>query len=128
MQGDTTFGQLPELIYIDDMLYSLFTTPLVPWLRAQTAPIVFDRRSPKCERGYIGKWAIDDGALWLIGLYAWSEGKYTGVPTLFGDRHVVQADWFSGPLIVEPTSSSIREGEYPKPKTYFIEDGQLRDG
>lgn len=125
MQSDTTSGQVPEIIYIEDMLYSLFTTPLRPWLRAQEPAIVFDRRTPKCERGYVGKWAIDDDVLWLIGLYGWRDGAYTGVANLFDNQRKVQADWFTGPLIVEPTSAAIREGEYPKPKTLLIEAGRL---
>ncbi|MEM9370790.1 MAG: hypothetical protein AAGA26_06505 [Pseudomonadota bacterium] len=127
MMRQSAIGQLPEIIYIDGVLYSLHTTPLLPWLRAQEPPHVFDQRTPQCERGYVAKWAIEDRQLWLVGLHAWRDGVYTGVPALFDDRAEVLADWFSGPLIVEPTNSAVREGEYPKPRTLFVKSGVLAD-
>lgn len=115
--------QLPETILINSVLHTLYTTPLMPWLRGQDTPPVFDRRTPNCERGYIGRWKISDSALWLIGLYAWRENEFTGVPDLFSDRREVAADWFSGPLIVEPAASEIGGGALPKLKTLFVEAG-----
>ena len=117
--------QLPEIIYIDGVLHTLYTTPLLPWLRALDEAPGFDRRTPKCERGYIGRWQIEKGILWLTGLYAWRNGAYTGVAELFGDRHQVPADWFSGPLIVEPASSAIPDGAYPEVRTLMVEAGRL---
>ena len=48
--------QLPEIIFIDGVLHTLYTTPLKPWLHEQDAASSFDQRTPNCERGYIGKW------------------------------------------------------------------------
>ena len=48
--------QLPEVIYIDGVLYTLYTTPLKPWLQGLDQPLEFDQRAPNCERGYIGRW------------------------------------------------------------------------
>ncbi len=115
--------QLPEIILIDDVLHTLYTTPLLPWLRDQDAPPVFDRRTPSCERGYIGCWKISDGALWLIGLYAWRDGEITRLPDLFRGRREVAADWFSGPLVVEPAASEISDGALPKLRTLLVEAG-----
>ncbi len=117
--------QLPEINYIDGALHTLYTTPLSPWLRKLDSSSVFDRRTPKCERGYIGRWKIEDDTLWLTGLYAWRNGKYTGLSDLFGDLNEVAADWFSGPLVVEPTSSAILDGAYPKGRTLFVEAGRI---
>jgi len=117
--------QLPEIIHIDGVLYTLYTTPLSPWLRELDSPPVFDRRTPKCERGYIGRWRIEDGTLWLTGLYAWRDGEYTGISRLFGDVDKVAADWFSGPLVVEPSASAIADGAYPKVRTLFVTAGRL---
>ena len=127
MELKTDVGQLPEIIYIDDALYSLYTMPLAPWLRAQDPPIVFDQRSITCQRGYVGKWRIEGGRLSLIGLYGWRDGKYTSVIGLFGQRDVF-ADWFTGPLKIEPTTEAVREGEYPKAKTMLIQAGQVIEG
>ena len=115
--------QLPEIILIDGVLHTLYTTPLLPWLRDQDAPPVFDRRTPSCERGYIGCWKISDGALWLIGLYAWRDGEITRLPDLFRGRREVAADWFSGPLVVEPAASEISDGALPKLRTLLVEAG-----
>ena len=115
--------QLPEIILIDDVLHTLYTTPLLPWLRDQDAPPVFDRRSPNCERGYIGSWKISDGVLWLIGLYAWRDGEITRLADLFRGRREVAADWFSGPLVVEPAASEIPDGALPKLRTLLVEAG-----
>ena len=88
--------QLPEIILIDDVLHTLYTTPLLPWLRDQDPAPVFDRRTPSCERGYIGSWEIRDGVLWLIGLYAWRDAELTTLPDLFhGRREVVPFDVFA---------------------------------
>ena len=125
MKRQPALEQLPELIYIDGVLHTLYTTPLLPWLRKLGSSCDFDRRTPKCERGYIGRWKIEDGTLWLTGLYAWRNGKHTGLSDLFGDSNEVAADWFSGPLVVEPTPSAIAEGAYPKVSTMFVEAGQI---
>ncbi len=117
--------QLPEIIYIDGLLHTLYTTPLLPWLRKLDASPDFDRRTPNCERGYIGRWKIENDTLWLTGLYAWRNGKYTGLSDLFGDLNEVAADWFSGPLVVEPASSAIPDGAYPKVSTLIVEAGRI---
>ena len=127
METETGFGQMPDLIYLSESVYSLFTLPLAPWLGAQAEPITFDARTPTCKRGYVGKWAVEDETLWLIGLYAWREGRHTGVPALFDGAREVKADWYTGPLIVEPTASSVREGEYPKPKTLMVAAGRVSE-
>ncbi len=117
--------QLPEIILIDDVLHTLYTTPLLPWLRDQDPPPVFDRRTPSCERGYIGSWTIRDGVLWLTGVYAWRNGELTMLPDLFGDKREVMADWFSGPLVVEPAASEIPGGAAPALRTFFVEAGRV---
>jgi hypothetical protein len=125
MKRQPAMEQLPEIIYIDGVLHTLYTTPLSPWLGKLDSSSVFDRRTPNCERGYIGKWNIKDDTLWLIGLYAWRNGKYTGLSDLFGDLNEVAADWFSGPLVVEPASSEIPDGALPKGRTLFVEAGRI---
>ncbi len=125
MKRQPAMEQLPEIIYIDGVLHTLYTTPLLPWLRKLDPSAVFDRRTPKCERGYIGRWEIKDDTLTLTGLYAWRNGKYTGVSDLFGDLNEVAADWFTGPLIVEPASSAIPDGAYPKVRTLTVEAGRI---
>lgn len=125
MKRQPAVEQLPEIIYIDGVLHTLYTTPLLPWLRKQDSQCVFDRRTPNCERGYIGRWKIEDDTLWLTGLYAWRDGKYTGLSDLFGERNEVAADWFTGPLIVEPASSEIPDGAFPEVRTLFVEAGRL---
>ena len=117
--------QLPEIIFIDGVLHSLYTTPLLPWLSQRGAEIAFDQRTPTCERGYIGKWLIRDGTLWLVGLYAWRDGRHTGVADLFDDASEVAADWFTGPLVVEPASSEVPDGAIPKTTTLFVETGRV---
>ena len=125
MKRQPAMEQLPEIIYIDGVLHTLYTTPLSPWLRKLDSSSVFDRKTPTYERGYIGRWRIKDDTLWLTGLYAWRNGKNTGVSDLFDDLNEVAADWFSGPLVVEPTSSAILDGAYPKGRTLFVEAGRI---
>ena len=125
MTRQPALEQLPEIIHIDGVLHTLYTTPLLPWLRTQDSSPEFDRRTPYCERGYIGKWQIRDDTLWLTGLYAYRDGQYTGVSDLFGDREEVAADWFSGPLVVEPASSEIPDGAFPEVRTLLVEAGRI---
>ena len=115
--------QLPETILIREVLHTLYTTPLLPWLRDQDSPPVFDLRTPNCERGYIGCWKINDDRLWLIGLHAWRRGVFTRVSDLFSGKREVPAEWFSGPLVVEPAASEIKHGAVPKIRTMFVETG-----
>ncbi len=117
--------QLPEIIFIDGVLHTLYTTPLLPWLREQDPAQGFEQRTPNCERGYIGKWNIRDGSLWLVGIYGWRDGKYAGLVDLFGSHDEVSADWYSGPLIVEPASSEIPDGAKPKITTLLVEAGRI---
>ncbi len=125
MKRQPAMEQLPEIIYIDGFLHTLYTTPLSPWLRKLDSSSVFDRKTPKCERGYIGRWQIKDDTLWLTGLYAWRNDINTGVSDLFGDLNEVAADWFSGPLVVEPASSEIPDGALPKVRTLVVEAGRI---
>ena len=120
--------QLPETILIDDVLHTLYTPPLLPWLNDQKTPPVFERRTPNCERGYIGCWKISNGVLWLIGLHAWRDGKFTGVADLFSGRRAVVAEWFTGPLVVEPTALEISGGAVPKMRTLLVEAGCVIQG
>ena len=119
--------QLPEIIYIDGILHSLYTTPLLPWLRERDMSAHFDRRTPNCERGYIGKWQIRDDTLWLIGFYAWHNNENVRLDDLFGAPDEVPAHWFTGPLVVEPASSEIPDGAKPKMSTLFVEAGRIVD-
>ena len=125
MKRQPAVKQLPEIIYIDGLLHTLYTKPLLPWLRELDPSPDFDRRTPQCERGYIGRWKVEDDTLWLTGLYAWRKGKYTGLSDLFGDHDEVAADWFSGPLVVEPASSAIPDGAYPEVRTLIVEAGRI---
>lgn len=115
--------QLPEVILIDDILHTLYTTPLLPWLRGQRTDPAFDIRTAACERGYVGRWRIHEGKLWLVGLYAWRQGQITGVGDLFPGQGTVAATWFSGPLVVEPAASEISDGAVPELRTIFVESG-----
>lgn len=123
MMGDPALEQLPEIIHIGGVLHSLYTAPLLPWLVKQDLQSAFDPRTPNCERGYIGRWKIEDDTLWLTGLYAWRDGKNTGLAELFGATDEVAADWFSGPLVVEPVSWAIADGAYPKVKALTVKAG-----
>ncbi|MEM7224128.1 MAG: hypothetical protein AAF495_14195 [Pseudomonadota bacterium] len=125
MKRQAELEQLPEILYIKGVLHTLYTTPLLPWLRTLDSKSVFDQRTPTCKRGYVGKWEIRDDTLWLIGLYAWRDGQYTGVAEMFDDLEEVEADWFTGPLIVEPASSEIPDGALPKVTTMMVEAGRI---
>ena len=125
MKRQAAMEQLPEIIYIKGDLYTLYTTPLLPWLRQQDPSSLFDLRTPNCERGYIGRWKIEDDTLWLTGVYGWRDGKDTGLTDLFGAVEEVAADWFTGPLVIEPSAPAIADGAYPKPSTLFVEAGRV---
>ncbi|MDJ0778056.1 MAG: hypothetical protein QNJ85_09350 [Gammaproteobacteria bacterium] len=117
--------QLPEIIHIDGVLHVLYTTPLLPWLEQQQPVPEFDRRAPNCERGYVGTWQLRERQLYLTGIHAWRDGRYTGVAALFDNRREVAADWFTGPLVVEPSANEIADGTLPKVRTLLIESGRL---
>ena len=60
----------------------------------------------------------------MISLHAWRNGVYTGVSDLFEDRPVA-ADWFTGPLVVEPAASEIGDGAVPVLRTLLVEHGMV---
>lgn len=120
--------QLPEIIVIDKVLYTLYTTPLLPWLHAQQPPPAFDTRAPNCERGYVGRWAIRDEVLRLTGLYAWRDGESLGVAELFDGHAEVEADWFTGPLVMEPANSEVGDGVALGVRTMMVEHGRVVRG
>jgi hypothetical protein len=66
MKRQPAMEQLPEIIYIDGLLHTLYTTPLLPRLRKLDSSSDFDRRTPNCERGYIGRWKIEDDAFRFV--------------------------------------------------------------
>ena len=124
-RGRPDMQQLPEILLIGDVLHTLYTKPLLPWLREHEAPPVFDKRTPSCERGYVARWEIRDDVLRLTGLYASRDGEYMRVSDLFDGRQEVVADWFTGPLVVEPAGSAISDGAFPKPKILVVKAGRV---
>lgn len=81
--------QAPELLEIDGRELPLYTTPLIP----QHPRIVVaepENRSTALHRGYLGRWRIAGGRLFLVGL---EQGyRMAGLRPIF-------ADWVSGRLI-----------------------------
>jgi len=116
--------QLPETLWIEHDLYRLFTAPLSVWLR-QAGGRPFECRSPACLRGYVGRWEIRDGGLWLIDMHGWIDGRITRVPHLFDGRQDVFADWFSGMLIFEPSAETVKEGTQALLQRVYVENGML---
>lgn len=116
--------QIPETLWIEEEVYRLFTAPLSPWLR--THDLAFERRSDACARGYIGRWKIDGGALWLIDLHGWIDGNLVRVPDLFKGQSEVIADWFSGDIVFEPPPETVEEGALAMQQQVYVDCGNLR--
>jgi hypothetical protein len=69
---------------------------------------------------------IHEDELWLTGLYAWQNGEPTRVRDLFDERQQVVADWFTGPLVVEPAMSEVGDGAAPLGvRTILVEAGRV---
>ena len=58
-------------------------------------------------------------------MYAWRNGELAKLPDLFDSKREVVADWFTGPLVVEPADSEIPGGAAPQLRTVFIEAGRV---
>lgn len=116
--------QLPETLWIDHQLYRLHTAPLSVWLR-QNGPIAFEQRSEACLRGYVGRWEIRQGALWLIDLHGWRDGKRVHHSDLFNTTEDVHAAWFSGQLVFEPSQDTLKEGATALLQRVPVQDGML---
>ena len=81
--------------------------------------------TPNCERGYIGKWQLRDSTLWMVGFYAWRDGRLTRLADLFDGQREVAAEWFSGSLVVAPAASEMRDGAPFGKRTLTIEAGRI---
>ncbi|HAJ18975.1 MAG TPA: hypothetical protein DCL95_02770 [Rhodospirillaceae bacterium] len=119
-----TVEQLPETLWIENELYRLHTAPLAVWLR-QNGPIAFEQRSDACQRGYVGRWEIREGALWLIDLHGWCDGKRVRHTDLFNISGDVRAAWYSGQLVFEPAQDTLKEGTKALLQRVSVQDGML---
>ncbi|MDW3204144.1 MAG: hypothetical protein R8L07_01270 [Alphaproteobacteria bacterium] len=116
--------QIPETLWIEEEVYRLFTAPLAPWLRAHD--LAFEHRSEACARGYIGRWKIATGALWLIDLHGWIDGRLVRVPDLFDGAAEIRADWYSGDIVFEPPPDTVEEGAMARQQRVYIDSGAIR--
>lgn len=120
----TAVEQIPETLWLEGALFRLYSAPLGEWLRGRT-DVAFEERSPACRRGYIGRWEIREGGLWLIDLHGWVSGRLIRVPDLFGGREAVLAEWYSGDIVFEPPPETVKDGAATGPRRTYVRDGML---
>lgn len=92
-------AQAPERIEIDGEDHALFSCPLDEWFEFSETKSPFRARSTALWRGYVGRWAIEDGRLYLVALEGLTRaGTTVGLEALFPGQQRVFAHWFSGTL------------------------------
>jgi hypothetical protein len=94
-------AQVPERITLDGQEHALFVNLLSDWFELSETTSPFKRRSTALWRGYVGRWAIEGGRLYLLSLNG-STGDDTevGLDAIFPGWPRVFAHWYSGTLRV----------------------------
>jgi len=93
-------AQISETLLYDGRSYSLFSTPLDPFLETTRHPIKLAETNTALWRGYVGTWSIEDDHLYLVDLKGGaSTGDEVGLKDIFPDAtDGVFAHWFTGDL------------------------------
>lgn len=97
-------AQFGETLKYNGVNYYLATEPLEPYLEKHN--IKFYAWCTACWRGYISKWSIEDGMLYLTDLHGFIStddngeliNKSVGMDYLFPGQDKVLTNWFSGDL------------------------------
>ena len=104
-------SQIPENLILDGEELSLETNPLAALIHSKRI-LLPDRESMSTAnwRGYVGTWTVSDGKFLLekLEMLQIPEGAAEGtravpvdvLPQLFDGQTRVEADWFSGTLVV----------------------------
>jgi hypothetical protein len=99
-RGGPLTAQFPERLTYRGEKMDMYTEPLREYLAKSGAKLRFQANSSALWRGYMGRWEIVDGQLYLIGLEgALENGAKASLSTVFpnaSDR--VLAHWYSGTL------------------------------
>lgn len=91
--------QLPEEIRYKGKLYEFGNEPFDEYLAKHFPEVKLDVTMRPFQRGYIGKWAIKRGKLYLMKLDAMSiDGEDIWMDYFFGSDEPVFADWYSGTI------------------------------
>lgn len=132
-------AQVPEILELRGQHLALCEIPLRPYLsklRKDRRP-QFVWRSTACWRGYIGRWTIRDGMLFLTGLEGLIETAAGIVEASLADvlprlRPPVAATWFSGQLRCAEGRllAYVHAGfgtQYERDRFFRIERGKVLD-
>ncbi len=105
--------QVPERIYFEGQLLSMSSEPLqkiLPPVPAYgmsredpTFPYPFDVSCTALWRGYVGRWKVEDGRLYLVAIAGQaSAGGTASISNIFPNADgPVFADWYTGTLSIE---------------------------
>lgn len=95
-------AQMPERLRYEGQDYDLFSEPLAGHLRAIGSDRTFKAMNTANWRGYLGRWEVDGGKLYLVDLRGvLTNGNSGNLRTIFpGASGRVFADWYSGVLRV----------------------------
>jgi hypothetical protein len=112
--------QIRDVIMVSGQQYRLSVSPLASYLARNTP------RWPQGEvtttanwRGYVAKWAVDDGRLMLtdIRVNPESDRERSALSQVFPEGGPIIADWFTGQLVL-PDGAELPNGEAPMRPEY----------
>jgi hypothetical protein len=142
----SAFGspQNPDFLVYEGKTYELLCDPLEAYFSDENPkPEAFrENWISSCVRGYIAKWKIEDGWLYLVSLWScedvefdekigfWAPTREIPITTVFKDaRGPVKATWYSGGLHV-PQGKMVKEAmgfgsTYTKSLYLMVEKGKI---
>lgn len=130
-------AQVPEILIHQGRELALCETPLHSYLvklRKNVRPR-FVWPSTACWRGYVGRWEIQDGSLWLVGLESVLETATGVIDATLADalpwlKPPVKATWFTGELRCPEGRllTYVHHGfssDYERDRLFWVEKGKV---
>ncbi len=128
-------AQFSELLDYNGTTEKMFSVPLESYFSHENPkPEAFIKNQcTACWRGYIGKWTIEDGYLYLVALYECCERNPKGFPLESVTpqwKSPVKATWYTGTLrivqgrLIEYTHRGFRS-QYERDLFIQIQDGKV---
>ncbi|PRD64032.1 ankyrin repeat domain-containing protein [Malikia granosa] len=127
-------AQISDRLLYQGKQHEIYGEPLDAYLGQLKSPLRFQVASTALWRGYLCKWAIEDGQLFLLSLQGILENdEVASIKTLFPESSGrVHADWFSGILRL-PQGRRIEYVHMPYASVYDrdlfirVQDGMVLD-
>jgi hypothetical protein len=111
-------SQLKEVLVINGKEVAMACEPLKQYFDQLKSPPQLLTVIRANERGYLGKWAIIDNKLYLIGFIGvLNTREEIALEDIFPEKQIVFAEWFNGEIVLNQGRILALKNEF-QPATY----------